>query len=683
MKRRTFLGAAAAVVGSIGGQVRLDRNVASSRGQRIRTMAQFAEQELVISDGPYPGKLRWNRQPYTKLFVDLVDSGRWNRIVATGPVQSGKTLISSILPILYHLFEMREKVIFGLPDMDMASDKWHEDILPAIAVTRYAEQLPSSGRGSKGGTPDVVRFRNGAALKFMSGHGGDEMRSAYTARVVVITETDKMDTASETSREADPITQLEARTKAFGDRKRIYMECTVSTTEGRTWKEYTGGTATKILIRCPLCSARVSPERDNLIGWKEAESEFTAKAAAAFFCPSCGEVWTEEQRRQANAEAIVIHRGQELTPAGEIIEPPAATYTLGFRWSAVNNLFLSAGDMGLDEWKADRSDDSDNAQKAICQFLWATPHEPESKELNPLSSEALEHRGDCGHKGPCEGQPGPHREPRGVVPEWAFCVTLGIDVGKEWSHWVATAWAKDATSHVIDYGVIENHLAAAGADASILAGLRSFRDDVFATGWAKASGAILVPACLLVDGRYCTNAIYEFARETQRCFPTFGQGAKQPMPEEIYRQFDTKEGSTRDGENYRIRRVRGKNLRAVTVLADPWKAWFHRRLTTEPGKPGAMTFFRPAKPLEHRSFAKHLTAERQLEEFVPGKGWRVYWERVSRNNHWFDAGYLSCVAGHMAGVRLLDKLPESTPPAIEIAPVLARNWGNDRGFDAR
>lgn len=34
------------------------------------------------------------------------------------------------------------------------------------------------------------------------------------------------------------ITQLEARTRAYGSRKRVYMECTVSTEEGRTWQEY-------------------------------------------------------------------------------------------------------------------------------------------------------------------------------------------------------------------------------------------------------------------------------------------------------------------------------------------------------------------------------------------------------------------------------------------------------------
>jgi phage terminase large subunit GpA-like protein len=80
--------------------------------------------------------------------------------------------------------------------------------------------------------------------------------------VVVITETDGMDESGGTSREADKITQIEGRTRAFGDRARIYMECTVSTETGRTWQEYNGGTASAIAIRCPHC-ARTSPPSAN------------------------------------------------------------------------------------------------------------------------------------------------------------------------------------------------------------------------------------------------------------------------------------------------------------------------------------------------------------------------------------------------------------------------------------
>src|SRR5438309_2289203 len=75
-----------------------------SRPRRLRSMRQFAEQELVLPSGPFAGRrFRCNRQPYSALWFDEVDSGRWSRCVATGPTQSGKTLTCFIVPLLYHL----------------------------------------------------------------------------------------------------------------------------------------------------------------------------------------------------------------------------------------------------------------------------------------------------------------------------------------------------------------------------------------------------------------------------------------------------------------------------------------------------------------------------------------------------------------------------------------------------
>ena len=203
-----------------------------ARPRRLRSMRAFAEAEVVLPDGPFAGRrFRCDRQPYTGLWFDQVDSGKWTRCVATGPTQSGKSLACFVIPLLYHLFEVGETVICGLPDMDMAADKWREDILPAIERSRYRDLLPATGGGSRGGRVESLQMNNGATLKFMSGGGGDKSRAGFTARVLVVTETDGMDTPGHASRESDKVTQLEARTRAYGDRKRVYP----SWLSGRRW----------------------------------------------------------------------------------------------------------------------------------------------------------------------------------------------------------------------------------------------------------------------------------------------------------------------------------------------------------------------------------------------------------------------------------------------------------------
>src|SRR5690606_35275950 len=72
-----------------------------------------------------------------------------------------------------------------------------------------------------------------------------------------------------------------------------------------------------------------------------------------------------------------------------------------------------------------------------------------------------------------------------------------------------------------------------------------------------------------------------------------------------------------------------------------------------------MTLFQ-SQPKEHLSFAKHLTAEVKMEEFISGKGMVTKWDRKRKQNHWFDALYNACAAGHYCGVRLVEE--EVKPP---------------------
>jgi len=241
-----------------------------SYAPRIRGHRDFTESELVIPEGRFRGsKFRRSTQPFAALLLDELDSGRWRRAAVTGCVQAGKSLMAFVTPVIYHLFEHREPVIVAAPTMDICGDKWAKEILPAIQSSRYARYLPRTGPGSQGGFAEEISFRNGALIKFMSSGGSDAKRSSFTARVLVATEVDKMDTAGAASREADPITQLEARTFSYPEEeRRVYLECTVSIPEGRIWQEYQAGSQGRIVCPCPFCGGWVTPEREHLAGWR-------------------------------------------------------------------------------------------------------------------------------------------------------------------------------------------------------------------------------------------------------------------------------------------------------------------------------------------------------------------------------------------------------------------------------
>jgi len=328
--------------------------VAAAKPPRHRTMQEFAEQDFIIPKGEYKNqRLRFSRAPYQRLFLQAVDSGKWTRFAVMGCVQSGKTILAFDIPILYHLFELRETTICGVPQMDIAGDKWRVELLPCIkASPKFKRFLPVRGKGSRAGVSNLesIQFGNGAELKFMSGQGGDEKRSGYTSRVAAITEVDKMDMARESSRETDPISQICERLDSYtAPKRRLYLECTVSIEQGRIWKEYKFGTESRIACPCPLCGEYVTPEREQLRGWQECDSKIDAQQKSYFICPCCNKNLSAEQRRRMNELAVLVHRGQTIAKSGKISGDPPPTDTLGFRWNAFNNLFWTAGDIGAEE----------------------------------------------------------------------------------------------------------------------------------------------------------------------------------------------------------------------------------------------------------------------------------------------------------------------------------------------
>lgn len=606
---------------------------------KIRTIREFAEAEIVLPNGPFAGEyFSCDRQPYSRLWFEAIELGTWNRFFATGPSQTGKTMSCFIIPLLFHLFEIGETVICGVPSMDMAGDKWREDIKPAIEASRYRDLLPTSGQGSKGGMVEAVQFKHGPTLRFMSGGGGDKKRAGYTSRVLVITEVDGMDEAGLSSREADKITQLEARTRAFGKRKRIYGECTVSIEQGRTWQEYTKGTASRIFLQCPHCLHHVHPTRESLQGWQDAATEVEAEAGAGIYCPDCGESWSESDRRKANDASRLVHRGQEIGNDGAIVGELPQTNTLGFRWDAINNLFVPAAEIGAEEWKAKRAADEDNAEKEMRQFVWALPHEPNAMDAVPLDAAAIINR-----KLP---------NAKGTVPDKTELITVGIDVGKWLIHWCAVAWRKDGSLiNVFDYGRQEVPSQQLGPERAVLQALRELRE-IFAAGWPQGE-VQKTPNAAWVDSGYLTDVIYNFATESgSPWMAADGYGSAQDR-KQFYSKPKTTGATVRHiGEGYHFAYQPQARVLLAEVNADQWKSWSHERLTSPLDKPGALTLFN-APSMDHLSFAKHLTAEKQVEEFIAGKGLVKKWIREKRNNHWFDCLYNACAAGHACGVRLV------------------------------
>ena len=289
------------------------------------------------------------------------------------------------------------------------------------------------------------------------------------------------------------------------------------------------------------------------------------------------------------------------------------------------------------------------------QFVWCLPVVPTKWDQTALETHELASRITS--------------LPRGVAPESTKVITAALDLGKYLAHWIAVAWSEGAVGHVVDYGRIEVASDDLGVEQAILVMLKEFRSVVL-DGWplGSADGKRLVPQQTWIDAGYMTPVVYAFCREAgERFRPSLGRGAAQQNRQQVYNR-PTQTGSLVNhlGEGFHLSLLPAERLRVAEVDADHWKTWVHERLSTPMGQNGAMTFF-SALPQEHLALAKHLTAERKTEEFVAGKGVAVKWERLRRQNHWFDALYNACAAGHFCGVRLVEEPPKPPKPRLTLA----------------
>lgn len=640
-----------------------------AKAPQVRAMAEWAEQEVVLPNGPFAThRYRHFRHPVSKLFFDEIDSGRWSRIAALGPTQNGKTLMCYVIPTLYHLFELKETVIVGLPTMEMANDKWSEDFLPVIEASRFRELLPLRGEGSRGGqVRRSIHFRNGATLRFMSAGGSDKKRAAYTSRVVSVTETDGMDEAGTASREADKIEQIEARTRAFGRTgKRVYLECTVSIEAGRIWQEYQNGSRAVVLRPCPHCGEYVAPERENLKGWQDAETSEDAAVASYFECPGCEKPWTEAERSDAARDAVICHHGQKVNRRGKISGPFPKTQTFGFRWSAIDNPFMTAGDIGAEEWAAHRARNQENAEKKMRQFVWALPYDPPEVELTPLDPNAIEQR-TTGLK-------------KGIVPPEATDITIGIDTGKRMLHWTALAAGEGFGGRVIEYGKQPVDSDRLGVKQGLVEALGKLAD-YFDGGWTKPNGEVLGPSQVWIDSGWHehTDAIYQFcaaanqnlelAAGSEMYRPTKGYGEGQRRMTRYVAPKTKQKGVVYLGNEFHIAKVRrnGRTVPGVLLVhvnADHWKSELHQRLLMPAEEALSVTLYEAASFSEHSEFARHLTAEKQVEKYVEGRGELVVWERTDRNNHWLDSTYAAVCAGEAVSEFRVRTKKKQTPRTL-------------------
>jgi phage terminase large subunit GpA-like protein len=618
-----------------------------------RTMRQWVEQELVIPDGPEAGeRYRHECQPINRLWLDAVDSGNWTEHVYTGPSQSGKSLFGYVVPLLYHICERAEKVVFAVPLEEMANDKYQADIKPVMMASANLRQImPTSGSGSAGGTVrDLITFNNSAMAKIATAGGSDQGKAGFTARVVCVTELAGFTLSTGGSQESDPLRQLRARQKAYDYLERAtFLEGTKQTSDTYPWLLRAESTQSTIPGPCPNCGEFVTPGLGDFVGWESARTEIEAEEIGHWRCPKCLEPITESERRSMVQDAVLLHAGQTVSKNGKISGPLPQTRRLWFDYGAFHNMFTASAGIATELWAASKIDPDSpqraSAEKAITQFTFGTIYEPPAvTDAEIVTADGVRDRRLA--------------LPRGVVPDDTAILTFGGDLGQRVGHYVILATRTNGGLHVCDYGTFDvvkksiSHLGEVEKSLFIDRAIAKALEDLhmqLSTGVVTESGERRLIQEFWIDRGWHPAGVLRFAKTQEKWMPVLGRGETQ-IEKTLYRSPNKRSKTVRridpDGR-YHITFNLETRTEQATVDVDAFKRLIANSLIQPVGSEGAISLFSGPKTV-HDRISKHWASEQEVLEEVPGQVAKKRWIR-SGANHFLDALCYAIAAAYKLG----------------------------------
>jgi phage terminase large subunit GpA len=239
---------------------------------------------------------------------------------------------------------------------------------------------------------------------------------------------------------------------------------------------------------------------------------------------------------------------------------------------------------------------------------------------------------------------------RGVCPENTLALVVGADVGKFGLHWVAAAVAERRIVSIVDYGVEavdsphgklnREDRRVMQALANALTGAMHRLNTKFAEEpYTTESGRACPLDWSLIDARWMPDVVQQFCREAQLWHPAYGHGTRRNEPNYSPPQDAV---LTSDGAVYYRKKQRPDPVTRQKVTTGGWhlhtdtlKDRVHSGFLLEPSQPGSLALFTPEHRKTHFSFARHITAEHQIEKMPGILTWAPARGRAA--NHWLDA----------------------------------------------
>lgn len=314
---------------------------------------------LLLPDGPRQGKpYRWQDDPIHQHVVKQLDSGAWDSMALVGAVQTGKSLVSILVPMLRQLIHQRRAVVYSQPSQQKLHEAWTGKVQPAIEGAGLGKWLPTDGQGARGGqTPRFVVFRDpitrarAGMLYLIHGGGANEgAQASVSAPTVLIDEVDSF-------KNAHRVALIGKRADSFGRTAVRILTSTVKA-DGEPGAEdgsiilglYADSTRSRLHYRCPACGGW------HALDWStvtyDGDDEATAAETVRIACPLCAASLTESDRQTMLRDSRLVHHTQTVNDRGEVVGSAPPTRRFGLLWTALDSTLRDLPTLAIEHWRA-------------------------------------------------------------------------------------------------------------------------------------------------------------------------------------------------------------------------------------------------------------------------------------------------------------------------------------------
>lgn len=436
-----------------------------------QTVSEWADEHRRLSAkaSAEPGPWRTDRTPYLRDIMDaLGEESPYEWVIFQKGAQIGGTECG---------LNWLGYIIDRAPAASMVVWPTEQDIKSNVRVRidPFFESTPRVGQkigdaGPKDGANNTFLKEFPAGfLAFAASNSTASLRSK-PAKNLFLDEVDEYPLNA--NQQGSPITLAEARTRTFGQRRKVFAIST-PTVEGASTIEslYETTDMRRYYVPCPFCGGY------QVLVWEQMRHEKGRPDLAYYECIHC-------------AGKIENHHKVDMLPRGEWRPEKTASRPrrIGFHLSA---LYSPVGMLSWSTCMLDYQEAQHDPQKLRAWTNTVLGETFAEKSERPEWEKLFFRRG--GYE-------------LGSVPEGVLLITAGVDVQKDRLEVEVVGWGRGRESWSINYYTFPGDTADLNGEA--WNGLR----DLLSAGFVHPTGVVMRIKCAAIDCGYNTTTVYNFAR---------------------------------------------------------------------------------------------------------------------------------------------------------------------------